>query len=156
MSYYLNPVNFENRLRAEWEVHGGLIIAVDVDSTLIPFWEEEKPYDSEAIRQLVRDCKANGCTIIINTAAREERLEQMKIDLRNYNIPWDYFNESPPFIKDIGKGAKVYANAYLDDRGGLYQVYNTLRTLLYERWVAKTFQAADELARSIGHEFPQL
>lgn len=133
MSYYLDPNKFTDRLRHEWEQYGGLIIAVDYDSTLIPYWEEEKSANFEPIHKLIRDCKAYGCTIIINTAAKESRIETIKKELHEMDIPWDYFNESPPYIKDIGKGGKVYANAYLDDRAGLCQMFNTLSLLLEEK-----------------------
>jgi hypothetical protein len=133
MSYYLDPNKLTERLRKEWETHGGLIIAVDYDSTLIPYWNEEKGADFEPIRQLIRDCKLYDCTIIINTAAKEDRIEAIKEYLKEINIPWDYFNESPPYIKEIGKGSKVYANVYLDDRAGLHQVFTTLQLLLLER-----------------------
>lgn len=133
MSYYLDPNKLTDRLRKEWEIHGGLIIAVDYDSTLIPYWEDEKGADFEGIRQLIRNCKAYGCTIIINTAAAESRIDTIKKELEEIHIHWDYFNESPPYIKDIGKGSKVYANVYLDDRAGLHQVYTTLQLLLLER-----------------------
>lgn len=148
MSLYLDPNQFTNRLRKEWDQYGGIIIAVDYDSTLIPYWEYEKGCDFEPIRQLIRDCKDWGCTIIINTAAKEARIEDIKRELATLNIPYDYFNESPPYIKDIGKGSKVYANAYLDDRGGLYQVFVTLNQLVTERKYAASYRAADNLSRA--------
>jgi len=131
--FFLNPENFTQRLRTEWETYGGLILAVDYDSTLVPYWQYEMKDSYEPIQQLIRECKEWGCTIIINTAAAEERHESIKLKLAELNIRWDYFNESPSYIPGIGKGGKVYANVYIDNRGGLWQVYTTLKQLLLER-----------------------
>jgi hypothetical protein len=52
--------------------------------------------------------------------------------VRNYlnenKIPFDSFNENPPFHKSTSR--KVYANAYLDDRAGLKQVFDELNNLV--------------------------
>jgi len=147
MSLYLDPNKLTERLRKEWNEYGGLIIAVDFDSTLIPYWPDENEADFESIHQLIRDCKLYGCTIIINTAAKEDRIEKIKDELLDLHIVWDYFNESPPYIKDIGKGGKVYANVYLDDRAGLYQVFITLQQLVLER----KYTACSAYAERIKH-----
>lgn len=133
MSYYLDPNKFTERLRTEWEQYNGLIIAVDFDSTLFPFWEYEQGHDYAQVHQLIRDCVSYGCTIIINTAASVVRHPAIKHYLEINRIPYHYFNESPSFINDIGRGSKVYANVYLDDRAGMYQVFQTLSLLLLER-----------------------
>jgi hypothetical protein len=133
MSYYLNPEHATQRLREEWDTYGGLIIAVDFDSTLIPYRIHEENADFELIRQLVRECKKYGCIIVINTGSEKARWEGIIDDLKELGIDWDYFNETPPHIKEIGRDGKVYANVYLDDRAGLWEVYTSLNTLLLER-----------------------
>lgn len=153
MSYYLDPNKLTDRLRKEWEKYNGLIIAVDYDSTLIPYWEDEKGADFEPIHQLIRECKTYGCTIIINTAALETRHEEIKENLKRLDIPWDCFNITPPHIylhsKDIGKTGKVYANVYLDDRAGLQQVFATLQLLLLERKYAAACSNVEYLRSSL-------
>ncbi len=138
MSYYLNPEHATQRLREEWDKYGGLILAVDYDSTLIPFHIHEENADFERVRQLVRDCKKMGCIIVINTGSERERWEGIKEDLKEMEIPWDYFNETPHHIKNIGRDGKVYANAYLDDRAGLWEVVISLEALLAERTLLLT------------------
>lgn len=130
MSYYLNYNTALERLRREWREHNGLIVAVDFDSTLCPYRPYEVNVDSDLIRSLVRELHHYGCTIIIWTAAEDERHESIKEWLKKNNIPFDHFNEDSPKTKY--KSRKVYANAFLDDRAGLLQMYTTLSQLLTE------------------------
>jgi DNA-binding LacI/PurR family transcriptional regulator len=134
MSYYLNPNNALDRLRNDWNKHGSLIVAVDFDSTIYPYQYHEGD-DFEAIRQLVRDLYSLGCTIIIWTASEEERHASIKYLLKQVEIPYHHFNENSPNVKFTGR--KIYANAYLDDRAGLYEVFNHLNTLVTEKKLAK-------------------
>jgi hypothetical protein len=150
MSYYLDPNKAVDRLRKEWEIHGGLIIAVDVDSTLIPYQQHEWDADFTAIHNLIKGCKTYGCTIIIFTAAAEERHENMKQAIAKLGIEWDYFNESPPYIKEVGKTGKVYANVFLDDRAGLCETFNALSFLLAERRAILATRQADLLLQKFG------
>jgi hypothetical protein len=133
MSYYLNPNNALERLRQEWKDYGGLIVAVDFDSTIHPYKGYEDREDTELVRQLVRDLYNAGCTIIIWTASEPERWDNVKEILESYKIKWHHFNDNSDKVKFSQR--KVYANAFLDDRAGLYEVYNALRTLLLERKV---------------------
>lgn len=48
--------------------------------------------------------------------------------LRSNDIPFDAVNEHPPFR--ASQSRKVYANAYLDDRAGLAQVFGELSALV--------------------------
>jgi hypothetical protein len=151
MSYYLNPNNAIQRLRNDWSKHGRLIIAVDFDSTLVPYMDYEKESDFHEIRQLVRDLKSAGCIIIIFTASSEDRWEQVKKDLNDINISWDYFNQSPPNIPNIGQNGKVYANAYLDDRAGLYEVFNALKIVLTEKKLQSNIISMKEMVKQLSH-----
>src|SRR5687768_13600441 len=132
MSYFLNPINTLDRLRREWREHDGLIVAVDFDSTLCPYKQYEIDVDSELIRQLVRELAQYGCTIIIWTAAEEERHPQVKQYLADHAISYDYFNEDAPTSRLKYKTRKLYYNVLLDDRAGLYEVYTMLCQLLEE------------------------
>jgi hypothetical protein len=135
--YYLNPDNAIHRLREEWIAHNGLIVAVDFDSTLCPYKDYEKEYDKHfgvhTIKNLVRELKEAGCTIIIWTARAEHKHQEAKDWLAANDIKWDYFNEDSEAALKYGPvGRKIYANAYLDDRAGLWQVYHQLQGLLKE------------------------
>jgi type I restriction-modification system DNA methylase subunit len=137
MSQYLNPNIALERLRNEWAKYGKLIIAFDVDSTIMPFHQNEYKYDYEPVRQLLRDLRELGCILIVFTASPESRWNKIKEELENADVPWDYFNITPKTIKEgeefVGQGIKVYANAYLDDRAGLHEVYSHLTQLVLER-----------------------
>jgi hydroxymethylpyrimidine pyrophosphatase-like HAD family hydrolase len=133
MSYYLNPNNTLKRLRDEWNKHKSLIIAVDFDSTIHPYQHYEVKDDSELIRQLVKELYDAGCTIIIWTASDDHRHDEIKRLLDRYDIKYHHFNENSPTVPYQNR--KIYANAFLDDRSGLYEVYTALRQLLTERKV---------------------
>jgi hypothetical protein len=133
MSRYLNSLESLQRLRDEWKKYGKLIVAVDVDSTLIPYHLNEKDDNYEPIREQIRQLFNLGCPIIINTAAEEARWDGIKEKLAYYNIPWTLFNESPPNIPNIVKKGKVYANVYYDDRAGLSEVFRTMAILIGEK-----------------------
>lgn len=130
MSYYLNPLHALKRLRREWKEHGGLIVAVDFDSTLCPYRDYEVESDTEIVRELVRELYNYGCTIIIWTAAEKERHEGQKQWLKDNNISWHHFNEQPTASKYDSR--KVYANAFLDDRAGMSEVFSALSQVLTE------------------------
>jgi hypothetical protein len=134
MSFYLNPNNALQRLREEWNTYGNLIVAVDFDSTLCPYKDIEMG-SGYAVVELVRKLKKAGCTIIIWTASEPERWDDIKKWLEDYDVQWDYFNDNSPKVKF--KQRKIYANAFLDDRAGLYEVYNALNQLLLEREMDK-------------------
>jgi hypothetical protein len=146
MSYYLNPMNAVQRLREEWELHGGLIVAVDFDSTIHPYKSCERYEDSEHVRKLVRDLYDAGCTIIIWTASEPERWDEVKEILAKYEIKYHHFNENSDKVKFSQR--KVYANAFLDDRAGLHETYNALNTLLLERKVNNT----NSLFKGLGQQ----
>lgn len=135
MSMYLNPLNALKRLRDDWAKHGKLIVAVDFDSTLWPYLDEEWKHMSKfaEVWKLVQDLHSLGCTIIIFTASEISRHDDIKEQLAKRAIPWDLFNESPSYIPNIGRTGKVYANAYLDDRAGLSEVFGHLSQLVIEK-----------------------
>lgn len=148
MSRYLNPLEALNRLRNEWAKYGSIIVAFDVDSTVIPFHQGEYVDDYEPIRKLLRDLKHLGCTLIAFTAAEESRWDKIKAELELINVPYDYFNISPPSIPNIVERGKVYANIYLDDRAGLHETFSHLRQLVLEQKLEiKRKQAVELLER---------
>ena len=129
MDKYLNPFNSANRLIEEYKKYGSLIIAVDFDDTLYNF-HNDPDAKFDMVAELVRKLKSINCEIIIWTG--NQNTEFVKQFLVDNNIPYDLINEDSEVAKKwvIDKGyptpRKLYANAYLDDRGGLAQVYTEL------------------------------
>ena len=129
MDKYLKPNSAYERLWAEYTKYGSLIVAVDYDDTLFDFHKTGNSY--EMVKQLVRDLHSIGCKIIIYTGS--ENINDIDNYLRQNNIPWDLINENLQINGNWASGKnsrKVYANVYLDDRAGLFQVYNDLTKLV--------------------------
>ena len=124
MDFYLNPVNSSNRLVDEYNKYGTLVVAFDFDDTVYDFHKKGRIY-SDVIK-LLQALKAINCYLICWTG--QEDLQFVKTFLFENNIPFDVINENPPFHKLTSR--KVYANAYLDDRAGLKQVYEELNNLV--------------------------
>ncbi len=75
---------------------------------------------------MLKKLKSINCYLICWTGQQD--LGFVSGYLKNNNIPFDTINENPPFHKSLSK--KIYANAYLDDRAGLKQVYDELKGLI--------------------------
>lgn len=150
MSIYLDPNKALQRLRDDWNKHGSIIVAVDYDSTLVPYLPHENGGPFHLVHQLVRTLKEMGCTIIIFTASAQDRWDDIKHNLTYLNIKYDLFNESPAHIPNIGKNGKVYANAYLDDRAGLYEVYTMLTQLVAEKRLEQIDKAFQGLSKQLS------
>ncbi len=124
MDFYLNPENSSKRLIDEYIQHGSLVIAFDFDDTVYDFHKKGRIYTD--VIQLLRELKSINCYLICWTG--QENLEFVKQYLTDNQIPFDGINENPPFNKTISR--KIYANAFLDDRAGLKQVYDELSELI--------------------------
>lgn len=120
MDFYLNPENSKNRLIEEYKNYGSLVVAFDFDDTVYDFHKKGRIYNDVIV--LLKKLKTINCYLICWTG--QEDLEFVSNYLKANEIPFDSINENPPFHKL--KSKKVYANVYLDDRAGLYQVYNEL------------------------------
>lgn len=124
MDFYLEPGNARQRLLDEYRKYGSLVIAFDFDDTVYDFHKKERSYAD--VVQLLRTLKTKNCFLICWTG--QEDLAFVAAYLEEHHIPFDRINENPPFKKSSSK--KIYANAYLDDRAGLSQVYNELQYLI--------------------------
>ena len=130
MSRYLSFDTTYNRLREEWLKYGKIIVAYDVDSTVLPFHEHEANDDYTIVHELIHELHDLNCTLIVFTAAEENRWGGIKEKLKRINLPYHYFNQSPPEIPGLVAKGKVYANIYLDDRASLYASVELLQKLI--------------------------
>jgi hypothetical protein len=129
MDKYLQEDSSYNRLYVEYIKYGSLIVAVDFDDTLYDFHKDGSSY--EMVKQLVRELKGIGCYIIIWTGNQD--IDLVVSYLKDNNVPYDSINDEAPISKKLLGDAiprKVYANVYIDDRAGLFQVYNDLKKLI--------------------------
>jgi FMN phosphatase YigB (HAD superfamily) len=124
---YLRPNYAFNRLLAEYNKYGSLVVAFDFDDTVFDF--HKKGHEYEVIIQLLRELKKINCYLICWTAS--ENLEFVKQYLLEKEIPFDAINENPPHFKD-NTAKKIYYNVLLDDRAGLIETYELLLDLYHQ------------------------
>ncbi len=126
MDHYLLPGHSASRLLEEYQRYQSLVVAFDFDDTVYDFHQKGRLY-TEVIH-LLRGLKSIGCYLICWTG--QEDLSWVANYLQASLIPFDAINENPPFHPSTSR--KVYANAYLDDRAGLRQVFDELQEVLQE------------------------
>jgi len=121
---------FIDRLVKEWLSHERLIIACDLDDTIIPY-NPELTESCEEVVNLILDCQEEGIVFIINTARERSKLIDSVGQVEDLGIKVHSVNEMP-FTWDLpyGLSGKVYANIFLDDRGGLECTKHQLRKAL--------------------------
>lgn len=124
MDHYLNPDNVYQRLEEEFQKYGRLILCVDYDDTIYDFHKKGRKY--EDVLTLLKRWQAYA-DIIIWTGNGEE----------SYSDIFSYCKENNLTIYGINcdskikvNGRKIYANAYLDDRAGLSEIYHALLRLI--------------------------
>jgi len=114
---------FINRLVNEWLKNGKLIIACDLDDTIIPYNEEIKD-NCQKVVDLILECQKVGIIFIINTARGEKQLENARNQVEELGIEVHGVNQMhEEWGRPYGINGKVYANIFLDDRGGLMENY---------------------------------
>lgn len=121
---------YTNRLATEWLKNGKIIIACDLDDTIIPYNEEIKD-NCQKMVDLILECQEEGIIFLINTARSERQLENAKKQVEDLGIVVHGVNKMhPDWNKPYGINGKLYANIFLDDRGGFWDVYWTLTNAL--------------------------
>lgn len=121
---------YTERLVKEWRQHGKIIIATDYDST-IAYWPTiENQEDIQRTINLLQLAHATGAYIVINTACKEDRYEDIQRHCESINIPVNGIN-TPPIQTTYGNSTKLYANIFLDDRAGLNESLNILEEAMY-------------------------
>jgi MoaA/NifB/PqqE/SkfB family radical SAM enzyme len=124
-------VNFyTNRLVTEWLKNGKIIIGCDLDDTIIPYNEEIKDNCKKMV-DLILECQKEGIIFLINTARSEYQLEKSKEQVEELGITVHGVNKMhPEWDKPYGVNGKIYANIFIDDRGGFWDTYWTLTNAL--------------------------
>lgn len=124
-------VNFyTNRLVTEWLKNGKIIIACDLDDTIIPYNEEIKDNCKKMV-DLILNCQKEGIYFLINTARSKSQLVNAKKQVEDLGIVVHGVNQMyPEWDKPYGLNGKLYANIFLDDRGGFWDSYETLLNAL--------------------------
>jgi hypothetical protein len=115
-----------NRLATEWLKNGKIIIACDLDDTIIPYNEEIKDNCKKMV-DLILECQNEGIVFLINTARSESQLEKAKQQVEDLGIVVHGINKMhDEWDRPYGINGKLYANIFLDDRGGFWDSYWTL------------------------------
>lgn len=119
-----------NRLVKEWLAHEKLIIACDLDDTLLPYNSESK--ETCALTQtLLKDCQQEGIILVLNTARDKELHPSSVLEVEKLGLKVTSINETPAYLNlPYGNSGKVYANIFLDDRAGLECALHQLRKAL--------------------------
>ena len=121
---------YTNRLAKEWLKNGKIIIACDLDDTIIPYNEEIKDNCKKMV-DLILECQEEGIYFLINTARSKDKLQKGKEQVESLGIVVHGVNEMhPEWNRPYGINGKLYANIFLDDRGGFWDAYWTLLNTL--------------------------
>lgn len=119
-----------NRLVNEWLTHKKIIIAVDFDDTISPWKfneEEDLIFYESIIRELIYSRNV-GAYIIVFTACDPNRYDDIIKYCSDKGLIIDGINKTPVDLPYGKEGSKIYANIFLDDRGGLDESLNILQT----------------------------
>lgn len=116
------------RLRKEWEQYGKIILGVDYDDTISPWkWTKEELQDTI---NLIKEAQLCGAYVAMFTSCSEERYEDIRKYAHSVGIRVDSINQNPIAVP-YGNTSKIYANIFLDDRAGLEEAKEILRTCIY-------------------------
>ena len=121
---------YTNRLVTEWLKNGKIIIGCDLDDTIIPYNEEIKDNCKKMV-DLILECQEEGIYFLINTARSKDQLQKGKEQVEALGIEVHGVNEMhTEWNRPYGVNGKLYANIFLDDRGGFWDAYWTLLNTL--------------------------
>lgn len=123
-----------DRLIVEWDKHGKIVVAVDYDDTISPwgFNSEEDLNQMNFIINLLKKVKETGAYITIWSACDKDRFPEITEYCKSKGLEVDSINQNPIDLP-YGKDRKIYANIYLDDRGGLNESLNILQEAMYQQ-----------------------
>lgn len=122
---------FTNRLLSEWKTHGKIIIGLDIDDTVLPY-KTSTQKECDDVINVIKDCQLVGATVVINTCRNKDGMDEALNYCESKGIKISSINKNPPKLNlPYGNDGKIYANIYLDDRGGLVENVERLKECLY-------------------------
>lgn len=124
LDFYLYEENCYQRLEDEFKKYGKLIFCVDFDDTIYDFHKLGRTYDY--VIKLLKRWEPYS-EVIIFTGNSEENYPMIEEYLNKIELKYKGINCDSSVV--VG-GRKVYANVYIDDRGGLPTVYDILSKLI--------------------------
>lgn len=124
LDFYLYEENCYQRLEDEFKKYGKLIFCVDFDDTIYDFHKLGRAYDY--VIKLLKRWEPYS-EVIIFTGNGEENYPMIEEYLNKIGLKYKGINCDSSVA--VG-GRKVYANVYIDDRGGLPTVYDILSKLI--------------------------
>lgn len=124
MDFYLSEENCYQRLEDEFKKYGKLIFCVDFDDTIYDFHKIGRTYDD--VITLLKRWEPYS-EVVILTGNGEAQYPTIEEYMKNIGIKYKGINCDSSI--SFG-GRKTYANAYIDDRGGLPSIYNNLNKLI--------------------------
>lgn len=113
MDFYLQSGNSYMRLENEFKKYGKLIFCVDFDDTIYDFHKKGRTYEN--VIKLLRRWE-DYSEVIIFTGNGEDKYAMIEEYLLNNRIKHKGINCDASVAFE---GRKIYANVYIDDRGGL-------------------------------------
>jgi hypothetical protein len=121
---------YVERLLKEWQTHGKIILAIDFDST-ISYWNSiENQEDIERALNLIHRAQFAGCYVVIHTACKPDREEEILKHCQKLGIRVDAINLNPiylPYGKDESNlFSKIFYNHQLCDRSGFREAMDIL------------------------------
>jgi hypothetical protein len=117
-----------DRLVQEWEQYGKIIIACDYDDTISP-WKMHNA-DFKGVMDVLRVAKQTGAYVVIFTACKEDRYEDIRKYCLDNGLQIDGINQTPIDLP-YGNDKKIYANIFIDDRAGLNESLSILEYACY-------------------------
>lgn len=121
---FLDKKTCIDRLLYEWKRYKEIVIAVDFDNTIYDYHNQGLEHD--CIIELIQQCQQIGCWVMIFTA-NDNNGDFIKDYCSSIGIRVDSINENAPFVPFNTK--KPFYNILLDDRAGLKESYNILKTV---------------------------
>jgi len=119
---------YVDRLESEWDLHGKIIIGVDYDDTISP-WKMDN-FDFDRVIKILKVAKETGAYIVIFTACSSDRDNEILAYCTSKGLEIDRINENPIDLQ-YGNTKKIYANIFIDDRGGILESLDILELAMY-------------------------
>lgn len=134
------------RLFEEWEQHKKIIIGVDYDDTISPWRTTPQEICNLVIKEIIRSQKV-GAFIVIHTACDPSRYMEIREYCNKVGIKVDSINQNPIDLPyGTAERSKIFANIFLDDRGGLGEALTILkmaRDTYFNKYIAYNQQETE-------------